>query len=99
MAGPQRIADILSELMARRGFGRVQSAAAYEEAWQKAAGELAAKYTRVGALRGGKLEVVVTNSVLIQELVFQKAVLLKTLNQLLPGQGIKDLRFRLGAIT
>jgi predicted nucleic acid-binding Zn ribbon protein len=85
--------------MARRGFGRVQSAAAYEEAWQKAAGELAAKYTRVGALRGGKLEVVVTNSVLIQELVFQKAVLLKTLNQLLPGQGIKDLRFRLGAIT
>jgi hypothetical protein len=98
MPGPQRIADVLSELMARRGYARVQSAAAYDEAWRKAAGDLAGKHTRVGSLKRGTLEVVVTNSVLVQELMFQKAALLKTLNQLLPGQGIKDVRFRLGAI-
>jgi hypothetical protein len=99
MPGPQRIADVLSELMARRGYARLQSAAAYDEAWCKAAGDLARKHTRVGSLKRGTLEVVVSNSVLIQELMFQKIALVKTLNQLLPGQGIKDVRFRLGAIS
>ena len=96
--GPQRLSDILPELMARRGYARVQSGEAYEAAWNEAAGPLAAKYTRVGSLRRGTLEVVVTNSVLIQEMGFQKAGLMKTLNRLLPDQGIKDIRFRLGAI-
>ena len=96
--GPQRIADILPELMARRGYARIESAEAYDGAWGQAAGPLAANHSRVGSLKRGTLEVVVTNSVLIQELVFQKAQLLKTLNQLLPRQGIKDLRFRLGAL-
>jgi predicted nucleic acid-binding Zn ribbon protein len=98
MPGPQRIADILSELMARRGYARVQSAEAFDEAWQQAAGALVAQHTRVGSLKRGTLEVIVTNSVLIQELGFQKAGILRTLNQLLPDQGIKNLRFRLGAI-
>lgn len=96
--GLQRIADILPELMARRGFARVQSGEAYAAAWGEAAGPLVARYSRVGQLRRGALEVIVTNSTLIQELTFQKAALLKTLNQLLPNQDIKDLRLRLGAI-
>jgi predicted nucleic acid-binding Zn ribbon protein len=97
--GPQAIGNILSELMARRGFARVQSGAAYDAAWQQAAGALAAEYTRVGALRRGKLEVVVANSTLMQELLFQKSDILKNLTQLLPDEGIQDLRFRLGALT
>ena len=96
--GPERIANVLSELMARRGFARLQAGAAYEAAWLEAAGPVAAKYSRVGQLRRGTLEVVVANSTLIQELTFQKAGLLKTLVRLLPDQGIKGLRFRLGAI-
>ena len=44
--GPKAIGDVLSELMARRGYARVQSAAAYDAAWREAAGPLAAKYTR-----------------------------------------------------
>jgi predicted nucleic acid-binding Zn ribbon protein len=97
--GPQAIGNILSELMARRGFARVQSGAAYEAAWREAAGTLVAEYTRVGALRRGKLEVVVANSTLMQELLFQKSDLLKNLTQLLPDEGIQDLRFRLGAVA
>jgi predicted nucleic acid-binding Zn ribbon protein len=96
--GPQRIGDVLSELMARRGYARVQAGQAYEEAWNAAAGPLAAQYSRVGALRRGTLEVIVANSTLIQEFVFQKSEILKSLAQRLPDQGIKDLRFRLGAI-
>jgi predicted nucleic acid-binding Zn ribbon protein len=96
--GPQSIGNVLSELMSRRGFARVQSAGACEAAWREAAGPLVAEYTRIGAIRGGTLEVVVANSTLVQELGFQKQSLLTALGELLPDEGIKNLRFRVGKI-
>jgi predicted nucleic acid-binding Zn ribbon protein len=96
--GPKAIGDVVSELMARQGFGRLQSSQGYESAWREAAGPMAAKYTRVGLLRRGTLEIVVANSVLVQELGFQKKNLLKSLSESLPDQGITNLRFRLGAV-
>ncbi len=95
---PRAIGTILAELMARNGFARVQAAEAYGAAWRQAAGELAAGHTRVGGLRRGVLEVVVANSVLVQELSFRKAALLKALTDALPGEPIRDLRFRLGPL-
>lgn len=97
--GPESIGDILAQLMARRGIARVQSASALSAAWREAAGELAAKYSRIGSIRNGKLEIIVANSTLVQEFGFQKAVLLKALARLLPDEPIKDLRFRVGSIT
>jgi predicted nucleic acid-binding Zn ribbon protein len=99
MAAPQRLANVLAELMARRGYGRVQSTEAYEAAWRQAAGSLAAQYSRVGQLRRGSLEILVANSTLMQELTFQKAALVKKLAELLPDEGIRGLRFRVGTIT
>ena len=96
--GPESIGNILAELMARRGFARVQTASVCEDAWRQAAGELAAGYTRVGSVRRGNLEVTVANSTLVQELTFQKRALLQALGELLPDERIRDLRFRLGAI-
>jgi predicted nucleic acid-binding Zn ribbon protein len=96
--GPQAIGNVLSELMARRGFARMQSAATYDAAWREAAGPLAAQYTRVGLLRRGTLEIVVANSTLVQELGFQRIALLKSLGELLPDEGIEGLRFRVGNI-
>ena len=96
--GPQAIGDVLVQLMARRGFAGVRRAATCEEAWRQAAGELAAGYSRVGAVRRGTLEVLVANSTLLQELTFQKQTLLETLGELLPDEKIPDLRFRLGGI-
>ncbi len=96
--GPKAIGDVLSELMARRGYGRVQSAANYDAAWREAAGPLAAKYTRPGLLRRGTLEVVVAHSALVQELGFQKRMLLDSLARLLPDEGIENLRFRVGSV-
>jgi predicted nucleic acid-binding Zn ribbon protein len=98
MPGPERIADILTQLMSRRGFARVQGAEAYQSAWKEAAGAVGAQYSRVGQLKRGTLEVVVANSAMIQEFGFQKAAILATLNRLLPDHNIKDLRFRQGAI-
>jgi predicted nucleic acid-binding Zn ribbon protein len=97
--GAQRLANVLAELMARRGYGRVQSTEAYETAWRQAAGSLAVQYTRVGQLRRGSLEILVSNSTLMQELTFQKAALVKKLAELLPEEGIRSLRFRVGAIA
>ncbi len=96
--GPQTIGNVLSELMSRRGYARVQSAAAFDDAWREAAGSLVARYTRVGQVRRGTLEIVVANSTLVQELGFQKAALLAKLGQLLPDEGIKNLRYRVGKI-
>ena len=96
--GPQAIGNVLSELMSRRGYARVQSAAAYDAAWSEAAGPLVAQYTRVGQLRRGTLEVLVANSTLVQELGFQKRVLLQNLAALLPDEGIENLRFRVGNV-
>lgn len=96
--GPKQIGSILAELMARRGYARVESAKAYDRAWQRAAGPLAAEYSRVGSLRRGTLEVIVAHSTLVQELVFQKPHLLKALTESLPDEGIENIRFRVGTI-
>jgi predicted nucleic acid-binding Zn ribbon protein len=96
--GPQAIGNVLSELMARQGYARVQSTEALERAWRDAAGPLLAKYTRVGKVCRGTLEVVVAHSTLIQELGFQKQSLLALLARLLPDAEIKNLRFRAGSI-
>ena len=98
MAQPQRISNILTELMARRGFARVQSTEAYEQAWREVAGPLAAQYSQVGALKRGIFEVVVANSALMQELTFQKETLLQKLTIRLPQEKIRSLRFRVGVI-
>ncbi len=95
---PIPIAEVLSELMSRRGFARVRSAEALGNAWREAAGDLLAGYSRVGDIRGGKLDVIVANSTLVQELTFQKSAILKRLADQLPNQRIRDLRFRVGAI-
>ena len=95
---PRQIADILSELVARRGYARVQATATYAEAWRDAAGEMMCKYTRPGTIKRGVLEVVVANSILVQELTFQKPAILKRLATLLPQEQIRDLRCRVGKV-
>jgi predicted nucleic acid-binding Zn ribbon protein len=98
MPKPQKLADIMSELITRRGYARVQATASYDDAWREAAGDLAARYTRVVQVRRGLLEVIVANSTLVQELTFQKRHILKQLTKLLPEEKIVDLRLRVGPI-
>ena len=100
---PKPIGDILAELMARRGYARVQTAVAFDDAWREATealaiGPLVAEHTRVGALRRGTLEVLVGNSLLVQELGYEKPTILKRLAELLPDERIENIRFRVEAI-
>ncbi len=95
---PKPIGDIVAQLMARRGYANERSAAVQQEAWAAAAGQALARFTRVGLIRRGVLEVMVANSTMMQELTFQKTSLLEKLKTQLPDAKLRDLRFRIGAI-
>jgi hypothetical protein len=95
---PQPIKEVLAELVLRRGYAREQSATACEAAWKTAAGEFFANHSRCGLLKRGVLEVVVANSILLQEITFRKAAVLAELTRLLPDAQIRDIKLRVGAI-
>ena len=95
---PQPIAEVLAQLMARRGYARQAAAAGCEAAWREAAGAGMAKVTRPGNIRRGVLEVFVANSTLLQELGFQKIQILERLRKALADESLRDLRFRVGPI-
>jgi predicted nucleic acid-binding Zn ribbon protein len=90
--------DVLSQLLAKRGYAQVQTAATCQAAWREAVGEKLAAATRPGNVRRGVLEVLVRNSATLQELAFVKVKAVRTLNQLVPEQKIRDVRFRVGPI-
>jgi predicted nucleic acid-binding Zn ribbon protein len=98
MPDARRIADILSELESRRGYARTKSSESLAEAWLATAGEPTASHSRVGEVRRGTLEVIVANSMLAQELQFEKQRLLTQLIERLPDHKLRDLRFRVGAV-
>jgi predicted nucleic acid-binding Zn ribbon protein len=90
--------DVLSQLLAKRGYAQVQTAAGCTAAWREAVGDKLAADTRPGNVRRGVLEVLVRNSVSAQELGFLKSKIVKSLMRLVPEQKIRDLRFRVGAM-
>jgi len=98
MADARKIAEILSELDARRGYARIRTAATAEEAWQEAAGPEIGGKSRPGPVKRGVLEVIVANSMLAHELQFQKERIVKKLAELLPQEKIRDLRCRIGPV-
>lgn len=98
IAPPKPVRDVLSQLLARRGYAQVQTAGACEAAWQQAVGKKLAADSRPGNVKRGVLEVLVRNSVTLQELGFVKVKVVKALAKLIPEQQIRDVRFRVGAM-
>jgi predicted nucleic acid-binding Zn ribbon protein len=90
------VADVLSQLLVKRGYAQVQAAASCEAAWQKAAGSRLGPQTRCGNVKRGVLEVTVKNSAVLQELQFVKVQLIKSLAQHAPESKIRDVKFRVG---
>jgi predicted nucleic acid-binding Zn ribbon protein len=96
---PKKIGDVLAQLITARGYGRIQADAELVAAWSSAAGQPLARFTRPGQVRRGVLEVTVSNSTIVQELTFQKERILTALQAELSHAHIRDLRFRIGAVT
>ena len=96
--GPKKMADVLSSLLASRGYAQQQDTQRRQEVWRDVAGAKFAKQSCAGNIRRGVLEVIVSNSAVLQELTFQKKKLVRRLSEVAPEQQIRDLRFRVGAI-
>jgi len=95
---PQALGDVLSRLMALRGYGRVRGGQQLAEIWRTAAGEKIAARTRVMGLKHGVLQIGVSNAALLSELAsFHRHSLLESLRQCGREHGIRDLKFRLRA--
>ena len=97
--GPRPLGEVLGDLFAARGFGRLRALKELEDAWNEAVGEPGRHHTRIGEVRRGVLNVTVANSTLLAELAaFQKPALLAALRQNAPGTVVHDIRFRVGPI-
>jgi predicted nucleic acid-binding Zn ribbon protein len=95
---PQHVSNVLSSLLSKRGYGRVQETSALSDAWQAAVGPTLAADTRIGNIKRGVLEVFVRDSAVLQELTFQKKQILKKLQTLAVDHKLKDVRFKVGAL-
>src|SRR5262245_31834732 len=95
---PKKIGDVVAQVVTARGYARIQSIENLGAAWQTAAGEALARFSRPGQLKRNILEITVSNSTVVQELTFQKQHILATLRTQLPETKLRDLRFRVGAI-
>lgn len=95
---PEALGEILARLLTQRGYARTVTTGQLETAWKAAVGEALAPHTRVGSVKRGNLEVLVANSILAQELGFQKDALLTKLRQLAPDENIQGLKFRVGKV-
>ena len=96
--GPKAIGNVVSGLMARFGYDREQSASQLEAAWNDVVPETLRSGSRAGLVRRGVLEVVVTHSALAHEMGFHKRELVTRLQQLVPSEGINDIRCRVGSL-
>jgi len=93
------LSEVLDNLFATRGYGRLLAVKELEEAWNAAVGEPACRQTRLGEVRRGILNVTVAHSTLLEELAaYRKPALLAALRRDAPGTLIHDIRFRVGPI-
>ncbi|EMI55285.1 MULTISPECIES: DUF721 domain-containing protein [Rhodopirellula] len=92
----RRIGTLISELMSRRGYASVATDNAMTESIAKSVGPALADSIMVGKLSRGVLQVYAVDSVVMQELTFQKRRILKTLSKDHPQAKITDIRFKLG---
>ena len=86
---PKRPADILGRLMARKGYAQTETANELEVTWNDIVGAKWKTETKVGTIRQGVLEVMVSSSVVNQQLGFKKKQLLSELQTRLPKNNIK----------
>lgn len=85
----------MSRLLARTGYDREQAASGLVDAWQQAVPEHLRAASQPGLVRRGVLEVFVTHSALVQEMGFHKRQAVTRLAELVPAEGITDIRCRL----
>jgi len=93
---PKKAVDIVTSLMARKGYGQQLATSELQQAWANLIPPAWQTQTRIGNFKRGVLEIIISTSNLRQRLEFDKNNLLKQLQQQLPQNQIKEIRFRIG---
>ena len=93
-AGPRTIGSVMSRLLARTGYDREHGSDVLTAAWQQAAPASMQGSSQAGLVRRGVLDVFVSHSALVQEMGFHKREVLARLGELVPAEGITDIRCR-----
>ena len=87
--------SLVSQLMSRKGYGQRTINESLQDSVRAAVGDAFASSVEVGNVRRGVLQVYVTDSVMLQELGFQKTSILKRIHQDHPQADVTDIRFRI----
>ncbi len=91
------LANVLSQLLVKKGYAYVQTQGNLDQAWRESSGELG-KHSRCGKVKRGVLEVFVRDSLILQEMTFHKRQLMQLMVTKCPDQKIRDLKFRVAAL-
>ena len=90
------LGDVLSKVIALRGIGRIRGDRQMSDVWKSVAGPEMAAGSRPTNFRNGVLQILVTSSTLLGELVsFHKATILARIKAEHPGLKVRDLKFKL----
>jgi len=97
---PSPLAAALSELIARRGFARVEQHRQFHAAWKAVAPPHFTEHARINRVSRGQVFIEVDNGPLLSELSsFHATDLLKRLQTDYPQLKIKSLKFRLKGLA
>ena len=93
---PQHLSHVLSQLINLRGLARVRGDAQLAEVWKAVAGPEIAAATRVLGIQRGALQIGVSNSSLLSELVsFHRFGFLEALQRDHAHLKIREIKFKL----
>ncbi len=92
--GPRPIGSVMSRLLARTGYDQEHGVDGLAAAWQAVAPASLRGSSQAGLVRRGVLDVFVSHSALVQEMGFHKREVLTQLGELVPAEGITDIRCR-----
>lgn len=94
MSNPVSLARLLDEMISRKNWSKKISQHAVFDLWPEIVGEDIAQRTCPYVIRGSVLWVRVSDSVWMQQLHFQKPLILDKINKRLRSSVISDLRFQ-----
>ncbi|MCO8121731.1 DUF721 domain-containing protein [Stieleria sp. TO1_6] len=90
----QSIGSLVNQLISRRGYAQVAATDQFHHVISAAVGRDLAGDVTVGKLNRGVLRVFASDSVTIQELMFQKRAIIKRIEKELPDAKVNDIRFK-----
>ena len=95
---PKKLANVIAQVMTKRGYAASAGDGRLREAWAAVVGPAMATQCEATRVSRGKLEVIVANSTVRQEIQFDERCLLKAIREALPDAKITGLRFRVGRV-